>query len=110
MIIIGAKGFAKEVLEVLWQLNELENLVFYDDVNIDIPDKLFGEFQKTAKFFKETKEKCLSAGMNHFLSKPFRMEELSRRETMGKSNFANFANASPKIKNIIFKINSNIIY
>ncbi|MFZ2430593.1 MAG: hexapeptide transferase, partial [Lutibacter sp.] len=35
MLVIGAKGFAKEVLEVVHQLNELENLVFYDDVNKD---------------------------------------------------------------------------
>lgn len=44
MLIVGAKGFAKEVLEVVYQLNDLENLVFYDDVNDAIPEKLFGEF------------------------------------------------------------------
>ncbi len=44
MLVIGAKGFAKEVLEVLHQLNQLENLVFYDDVNYDVPKKLFGQF------------------------------------------------------------------
>lgn len=41
MLIVGAKGFAKEVLEVVYQLNQLDNLVFYDDVNTDAPDKLF---------------------------------------------------------------------
>lgn len=44
MLIVGAKGFAKEVLEVLRQLNQLDDLVFYDDVNDDVPDKLFGQF------------------------------------------------------------------
>jgi sugar O-acyltransferase (sialic acid O-acetyltransferase NeuD family) len=44
MIIIGAKGFAKEVLEILHQLNELEHLVFYDDVNIDMPKILYNRF------------------------------------------------------------------
>ena len=44
MLIVGAKGFAKEVLEVVHQLNQLKNLVFYDDVNDDIPEKLFGQF------------------------------------------------------------------
>lgn len=44
MLIVGAKGFAKEVLEVLHQLNQLDNLVFYDDVNDDVPNKLFGQF------------------------------------------------------------------
>ncbi len=44
MIIIGAKGFAKEVLEIVHQNNQLENLVFYDDVNNDLPDLLFAKF------------------------------------------------------------------
>ena len=44
MIIIGAKGFAKEVLEVLHQLESTQNVVFYDDVNADMPDKLYGQF------------------------------------------------------------------
>lgn len=44
MLIIGAKGFAKEVLEILHQLNKVDNLYFYDDVNEDIPAKLFGVF------------------------------------------------------------------
>ncbi|WP_136669273.1 acetyltransferase [Flavobacterium sp. H122] len=45
MLIVGAKGFAKEVLEILFQLNDIEDLVFYDDVNFDIPDSLYGRFQ-----------------------------------------------------------------
>lgn len=44
MIVIGAKGFAKEVLEVLHQLNETDGVVFYDDVNNDVPEKLYGKF------------------------------------------------------------------
>ncbi len=58
MLIIGAKGFAKEVLEVLHQLNQLENLVFYDDVSDDVPEKLFGQFpvlrtaQEASVYFK----------------------------------------------------------
>lgn len=44
MIIIGAKGFAKEVLEILHQNNQLEGLAFYDDVNLDIPDILYDRF------------------------------------------------------------------
>ena len=44
MLIVGAKGFAKEVLEVLHQLNETEDVVFYDDVNKDAPDFLYGKF------------------------------------------------------------------
>jgi sugar O-acyltransferase (sialic acid O-acetyltransferase NeuD family) len=58
MLIIGAKGFAKEVLEVMYQLNQLENLAFYDDVNDDVPEKLFSQFpvlrtiQEASIYFK----------------------------------------------------------
>ncbi|MBG6062953.1 sugar O-acyltransferase (sialic acid O-acetyltransferase NeuD family) [Flavobacterium sp. CG_9.1] len=52
MLIVGAKGFAKEVLEVLHQNNETENLVFYDDVNDDAPEYLYGQF----KILKNSKE------------------------------------------------------
>lgn len=44
MIIIGAKGLAKEVLEIFHQRNELENLFFYDDISTDLPEKLYGQF------------------------------------------------------------------
>lgn len=44
MIIVGAKGFAKEVLEILHQNNQLEGLAFYDDVNHDLPDLLYNQF------------------------------------------------------------------
>ena len=44
MLIIGAKGFAKEVLEILHQKGETANLCFYDDVNADNPEKLYGLF------------------------------------------------------------------
>ncbi|MDF1549682.1 MAG: acetyltransferase [Bacteroidales bacterium] len=33
MIIAGAKGFAKEVLEIFNQLNTIDNIYFYDDIN-----------------------------------------------------------------------------
>jgi len=58
MLIIGAKGFAKEVLEVLNQLNQLYNLVFFDDVNDHVPEKLFVQFpvlrslQEATVYFK----------------------------------------------------------
>lgn len=44
MLIIGAKGFAKEVLEILHQKGETNNLCFYDDVNTDNPEKLYDLF------------------------------------------------------------------
>lgn len=41
MLILGAKGFAKEVLEIVHTLKQLENTCFYDDVSEIVPDKLF---------------------------------------------------------------------
>lgn len=57
MLIVGAKGFAKEVLEVLHQLNQLDNIAFYDDVNSDIPEKLYNQFSVL---------KTLEAAQNYF--------------------------------------------
>ena len=44
MLIIGAKGFAKEVLEILHQNNDLQHLAFYDDVNDDVNGLLYNQF------------------------------------------------------------------
>lgn len=43
MLILGAKGFAKEVLEV--ELEEVsKQIYFYDDVTEDIGDYLYDKF------------------------------------------------------------------
>jgi len=58
MLIVGAKGFAKEVLEVLHQLNQTENVVFFDDINVDAPIFLYEKFlilkniQEAIQYFK----------------------------------------------------------
>ena len=58
MLIVGAKGFAKEVLEVYYQLQQLEHLVFFDDVNADAPALLYNQFpvlksiEEVALYFK----------------------------------------------------------
>jgi len=44
MIIVGAGGFAVEILEILNQNNELENLAFFDDYNINLPQSLYNKF------------------------------------------------------------------
>ncbi|MCK9210226.1 MAG: acetyltransferase [Ignavibacteriaceae bacterium] len=44
MLIIGAKGYAKEVVEVVKQLGATNNLSFYDDVSQDLPKLLFNQF------------------------------------------------------------------
>lgn len=43
MLIIGAKGLAKEILQICHDNNELENLCFYDDVNNNV-QKLYNTF------------------------------------------------------------------
>jgi len=32
MLVIGAGGLAKEILEIFYQLKQIENLYFFDDV------------------------------------------------------------------------------
>ena len=44
MIIIGAKGFAKEVLEILYQMNYGDRIMFFDDVSEGLPKILFNKF------------------------------------------------------------------
>jgi sugar O-acyltransferase (sialic acid O-acetyltransferase NeuD family) len=59
MLVIGAKGFAKEVLEILHQNKMLKNLYFYDDISINTEDKLFNIFpiirhlEKAVEYFKQ---------------------------------------------------------
>ncbi len=45
MIIIGAKGFAKEVLEILHQNNQLNELAFFDDVSKNLYGRLYDKFE-----------------------------------------------------------------
>lgn len=69
MLIIGAKGFAKEVLEVLHQQNRLENICFYDDVNPEHPDYIFQKFQvlknieQVKLFFKKSNDYRFTIGV-----------------------------------------------
>jgi sugar O-acyltransferase (sialic acid O-acetyltransferase NeuD family) len=44
MIIVGAKGFAKEVLEVLHQSQQTKSIAFYDDINLNVGNALYNDF------------------------------------------------------------------
>ena len=44
MIIAGAKGFAKEVCEILLQLNYAGPIAFFDNINNDLPQLLFKKY------------------------------------------------------------------
>ena len=45
MIIAGAKGFAKELLEILYRDYRYKEIAFYDDVSKELPETLFGKFK-----------------------------------------------------------------
>ncbi len=44
MVIIGAKGFAKELLAIFEWNGDTKNLLFFDNVNTDTPDYLYDRF------------------------------------------------------------------
>lgn len=45
MIVAGAKGFAKELLEVLYRDYKFTDISFYDDVSSDLPGYLYKKFE-----------------------------------------------------------------
>lgn len=70
MLIIGAKGFAKEVLQIMHQKNELENLVFYDDVSADVGTHFYNKFpilksKKEAQNFFNTVDNRFTIGIGN---------------------------------------------
>jgi sugar O-acyltransferase (sialic acid O-acetyltransferase NeuD family) len=44
MIIIGAKGLAKELLQMLESSGATTDLAFFDDVNLDMPNLIFAKY------------------------------------------------------------------
>lgn len=68
MLIVGAKGFAKEVLEIFVQKNETEDLSFFDDVTQAGPDLLYEKFaiikndEVVTKLFVKDKRYTLGLG------------------------------------------------
>ncbi|QCX53436.1 acetyltransferase [Elizabethkingia sp. JS20170427COW] len=70
MLIVGAKGFAKEILEVCHQNGELENLCFYDDVNDDVCGRLYEQFpvlktEEEAKNYFESVDDRFTIGIGN---------------------------------------------
>lgn len=70
MLVVGAKGFAKEVLEILHQKGETENLCFYDDVSENAPDFLYGNFRvikdlNTAEEYFEKEDPTFTIGIGN---------------------------------------------
>lgn len=45
MLIIGAKGHAKEILDVLVKIDPNMNIIFYDDISENLPSSLFDKYK-----------------------------------------------------------------
>jgi sugar O-acyltransferase (sialic acid O-acetyltransferase NeuD family) len=71
MIVVGAKGFAKEILEILAQRAELDNLFFFDNVSEDNPDLLYNRFpvlrnmDQVRKTFEHTGDSRYTLGLGN---------------------------------------------
>jgi sugar O-acyltransferase (sialic acid O-acetyltransferase NeuD family) len=68
MLIVGAKGFAKELLEVVYQINPHMELSFFDNVSIDTDKKLFNQYpvltqiEEVVELFKKDNSFSLGIG------------------------------------------------
>lgn len=70
MLIVGAKAFAKEILEVCHQNKMIENLVFFDNVDPFIGDKLYDKFPiiktlENAKSYFEKTNNTFTLGLGN---------------------------------------------
>jgi sugar O-acyltransferase (sialic acid O-acetyltransferase NeuD family) len=71
MIVVGAKGLAKELLEIFSQNNALTNLYFFDNVSEKVPGKLFNQFliirdfDQVRKVFNETGDHSFCLGLGN---------------------------------------------
>jgi sugar O-acyltransferase (sialic acid O-acetyltransferase NeuD family) len=65
MIIVGAKGLAKEVLEIFAQRNQLDSLFFFDDISNDVPGLLFNRFP-VLRSLEEVRQTFAKIGDNSF--------------------------------------------
>lgn len=69
MIIVGAKGLAKEVLEIFYQHDSLNKLYFFDNVSTDLPKKLFDRFpilttmEEVTQVFRDSNEFEFTLGL-----------------------------------------------
>lgn len=68
MLIVGAKGFAKELLQYFHNNNYTEDLCFFDNVSEDIPNLLYNKypviktFDEVREFFQKNSHFVLGVG------------------------------------------------
>lgn len=70
MLIAGAKGFAKELLEVVIQDNANAKVVFYDDVSENLPELIFEKYsilrsEEAVKRYFEESDKRFALGVGN---------------------------------------------
>lgn len=117
MLIIGAKGFAKEVLEVFHQNNELNNICFFDNVSNDLPDLLYekfsilNSFENVSDFFKNSDCRFVLGVGNPVLRKQLfsKMMELGGIPYTVISPFSHIGNYGVKIGNACNIMTGSII-
>lgn len=70
MLVVGAKGFAKELLEIIYQNDASSKIVFFDDVSSDLPEMLFDKYlilkseREAVEYFNE-KDKRFALGIGN---------------------------------------------
>jgi len=75
MLVAGAKGLAKEILEILHQSQKTADLVFFDDINDDVKGLLYNSFKvlktadEAAAYFKSVSNEFTIGIGNPFLRK-----------------------------------------
>lgn len=92
MLIIGAKGFAKEILQVCYKNNDLDNLKFYDDMN----DEIVGEIYNKYKIIK-----TIDHAKKHFKSFDNRFTIGIGNPNLRKKLFDKFENIGGKVTSVI---------
>jgi sugar O-acyltransferase (sialic acid O-acetyltransferase NeuD family) len=105
MLIIGAKGFAKEVLEVLYQNDPNVNISFYDDVTANMTDNLYEKYpvirseEEAHQYFVSVDERFVIGVGNPFIRQKLkeRMEALGGKLNSVISPFARIGNFGNKI-------------
>lgn len=70
MLIAGAKGFAKELLEIIYQSASEMEILFFDEVSQDLPDLLFDKYrilrsEEEAAFYFKEKDKRFALGIGN---------------------------------------------
>lgn len=85
ILIVGAGGFARELLEIVLQINPKAAATFYDDVSTDAPGRLFGRFEilrseaEAIAYFKN-KDRKFAVGVG---SPPHRKQLFDKFSSLG---------------------------